>query len=63
MRLSRVIGSSQGLDDSLTELGDVITELVPSDRLSITFLAEPGEPPTYLYQYGVLPWSEARGPT
>lgn len=52
-QISRAITSSRQLDSTFDEIGRLITELIPSDRLSITLLAEPGQSPSSVYQYGV----------
>ena len=50
--ISRTITSSPDFDDVFAEVGELITDLIPSDRLSITLITEPGEPPTSVFALG-----------
>ncbi len=52
-QISRAISSSQKMDATFDNLGKLITTLIPSDRLTITLWAKPGDPPIAVYGYGV----------
>ncbi len=51
-QISRVITSSPSLENNFEEVGELITDLIPSDRLSITIVAEPGEAPVAVFAIG-----------
>jgi len=50
--ISRAITSSPNFDDVFAEVGELITDLIPADRLSITLITKLGEPPTSIFALG-----------